>query len=332
MNKKEWLKCQNSFTKNGKSWPTLTIILFDLLTMAAGLYLTKKGGFFSVVAVFFFVIVFLHAYLLLHEATHCSISHSKLLNGLCGHICGWLILIPFLTRQRSHLLHHVWAGHPENDPVNKAIIRYFSDMDDEKRVKTEKIWRSWLPLFTLSDRIRLWRETIQNKSIDSTGEKQQKNSKFIYCYGMSYIFIGVILFKFNFFLNFIMVYFVAIFILFFFEELVNMPHHARTPLLSFSDKALPYWHQCKIAHSCRRIPIWSYFFILNFNYHSAHHVFPKAPWYRLPLLHKKLLTYMPDLNDEQKKDEVTWALSNRKQSLCSIMKNYVDVADTLKPE
>jgi omega-6 fatty acid desaturase (delta-12 desaturase) len=78
-------------------------------------------------------------------------------------------------------------------------------------------------------------------------------------------------------------YLTALLLLFIVEKLINLPHHAETPLLKASERALPFWQQEKVTHACRTIPIWSNCVLLNFNRHIAHHYFPMIPWNLLPL-------------------------------------------------
>ncbi|MGQ5521732.1 fatty acid desaturase family protein [Chitinimonas sp. PSY-7] len=329
MNKQEWSRCNAQFRNTEKRWRTFGIIGLDIFLLFAATYLILIGKLYTVPGVLLLSIVFLHFYLLLHEATHSAVSHSKFLNDLIGHICGWIIIMPFLARKRSHLLHHAWTGHPEGDPANKRLIKFFSTITQKKTRNLERIWSSWMPLFTLNDRVGLWKDAFQERQKGNASPRIKKEIQFVYTYAAGYIACIALLIQQGILLHFLGTYFLALFILFFLEELANLPHHAEKPLIGQTDKALPYWEQHKVTHSCKSLPIWSKYVLLNFNLHTAHHAFPWAPWYSLPVLHAEVMKLIPHLEEEQTDHEISWSLENRKRSLCSIMAPYVEVAQSL---
>ncbi len=119
--------------------------------------------------------------------------------------------------------------------------------------------------------------------------------------------------------------------IFLIEELANLPHHAETPLLNAEDKALPYWEQHKVTHSCKAVPVWSHFVLLNFNLHTAHHWFPAVPWYGLPAVNQILKEAAPHiLSEHETQNELEWSLKNRKRPLLNIMGHYFDKIDSSK--
>ena len=64
-----------------------------------------------------------------HDCGHNSFSKSYILNGICGHLCHTVIMVPFYPWARSHHSHHVFHNHKENDrshPWNteKELIKY----------------------------------------------------------------------------------------------------------------------------------------------------------------------------------------------------------------
>jgi len=326
MDKKAWVRCNEKFRHSEVRWKTFAIIIFDVGALFLALSILTLGGLYTVPAILILAIVFLHLYLLLHEATHSAVSHSKNLNEMIGHICGWMILMPFLTRRRSHLLHHAWTGHPEGDPANKRLIKLFSTLTKKKAKTLERVWSSWMPLFTLNDRVGLWKDAFQERKKGNQSSRIKKEIQAIYFYTAAYILFAVTLLYVGWFVHFISIYMAALFILFFLEELANLPHHAESPLIDISDNALPYWEQDKVTHSCKSLPILSKYLLLNFNLHTAHHIFPWAPWYSLPKLHEEVKKFLPELEEELTSHEMSWSLANRKRPLCDIMAPYMVAA------
>lgn len=324
MKQQEWNHCKSQFRFSEIRIRTLGVIVFDVGILFAAFYLRSMGSFFILLGILFFALALLHTYLLLHEATHSAISHFKFLNNLVGHICGWMILMPFLARQRSHLLHHIWTGHPIGDPANKRLIQRFSVINEKQKRTLEWIWGSWIPLFTLNDRIGLWRDAFQERKRGNHSTRIIKEIQAVYIYVFAYlIFVGILIQQ-NIFLEFIGFYIPSLIIQFFLEELANSPHHAEAPLIGEKDKALPYWEQDKVTHSCKSLPIWSKYVLLNFNLHTAHHFYPWAPWYQLPQLHQEIIRIQPHIELERTQNEISWSLDKRKKPLLGIMSHYFD--------
>ena len=60
------------------------------------------------------LIVFL--FTLEHECTHQTPFANTRLNEAVGHLCGFLLLLPFLWFRYFHLAHHRWTNLPGKDP------------------------------------------------------------------------------------------------------------------------------------------------------------------------------------------------------------------------
>lgn len=322
MEKESWQKIKTKIT-NKKSYLTYIVFFIDILMF----YISWNMSFKSMLSVFvgqlFLILGLLHFYLIMHEATHSAISSKKFINDLIGHICGWVVIMPYLPRQQSHLLHHTWTGHPVRDPANKRMIEKFSVMTKVQADKLEFIWKNWIPAIVLNDRVGLWKAPFLQSASKGLSSKLKKEIVFNYIYAVAYLILILTLLINNHFLHFINWFVPAFFLLALMEELVNLPHHAETPLLSASDKALPYWNQGLVTHSCKSVPIWSKYILLHFNLHTAHHFFPNAAWYTLPEIHKEIELISPeDLSDRKFTDEFHWSFVNRKRSLLTIMGHY----------
>ncbi len=163
MNKLLWDKIKASNHFSGLHLPTLLVIILDIFLIALAWRISFLSIPYFILSVFLLAVALLHFYLLLHEATHSAVSGSSHINNFVGHICGWSILMPFLPRQTSHLLHHTWTGHPRRDPANNRMIQKFSVITDAQAQQLEFVWKYWLPAIIVNDRIGLWRAPFQQR-------------------------------------------------------------------------------------------------------------------------------------------------------------------------
>jgi omega-6 fatty acid desaturase (delta-12 desaturase) len=325
MTKADWDVVKAEIRSPVQRWPTFGIVLIDLIAFTLSAWLRHQGRVAAIGSVLVLALALHHAYLLLHEATHASIAKRKWINALVGHVCGWLIGLPYLSRQRSHMLHHAWAGHPEGDPANKRVIERFAVMSDRQANRLERVWRSWLPLLSLNERLGLWLDPFRRHRVEPKLARyiQEIHASRLYLFAY---FVAVVLLCWGGMLaDFASWYLPAWAIQLTLDELVNLPHHAETPLLARGDAALPLWEQHRVTHSCKSLWFWSSCLLLNFNLHTAHHLYPWVPWSGLPEVHRKLLQKLPALRLEQEtRNELAWSLRNRRRSLLKIMGPYFD--------
>ncbi len=320
MTRDTWLTIKDQIKITPVCWPTMFILFFDVFLLYISWKIFPNTVLEKFLSYFLATLAFLQVYLILHEATHTAISKISSINDMIGHICGFAVLMPYLPRQTSHLLHHTWTGHPVRDPANNRMIQKFSVITERDVKKIERLWKYWIPVIIINDRIGLWLSPHKNKK---NGNQTAKNEKELfwnkqYLFGYT-IFIVFLIISQNFAL-FTLWFLPSIISAFIIEELVNLPHHAETPLLSPTDKAVPYWEQQLVTHSCKSIPVWSKFIILSFNLHVAHHYYPNAPWSQLHNLDQKIKNDSQTSVDQL--NEFSWSLKNRRKPLMSLMGHY----------
>lgn len=323
----EWKKLKCQFAPLHPSSKTVVVLIFDIVVYLSAITLhiyTENLGL-KALGIILLAFTFLHFYLLLHEATHLAITGNRRVNDIIGHFLGWIILLPYLSRQRSHMLHHTCTGHPTKDPANARAINRFSAMTKAQEQQLEFIWRNWFPILVINDRVGLWLEPFNQTHNKRKSKRITKERKATTAYVIGYSSIVSFLLSTGHGAVVFTLYLPALLIECFFEELVNLPHHAETPLLHEDEKILPYWRQHKVTHSCRSIPIWSKWVLLNFNLHTAHHFFPWVPWDCLPEAHEAITQHLPEIETEQQTiNELEWSATNRKRPLLEIMGHYLN--------
>lgn len=324
----EWRQLKAEFETRSRTHWTALIIGFDLALIGFAIapwFLLGGGTLSYFLALCGSLIVLTHVYVLKHEASHQAFAQNRAVNDFVGQLLGALILMPFLTRQRSHLLHHMWTGHPVGDPSNARMIRRFTAMNADQAKRLEAIWSSWLPLIAINDRVGLWLDPLLKYSSGSPSGRIKKEIFWHVTYWIAYLCVGAVLIQKGLLPRFCLLMIPAWMGLFMIEELINLPHHAETPLQSPEEKASPLWEQQRFTHSCKTVPIWSRWVLLNFNQHTAHHLFPSLPWYHLELAQEELYALIPGLREQQqKRSEWGWSLKMRKRPLLSIMGHYFD--------
>jgi fatty acid desaturase len=198
-------------------------------------------------------------------------------------------------------------------------------MSDTQAARLEQIWRSWLPLLTLNDRIGLWLDPGRRHRQEPNVRRLKQELRANRGYFAAYLGAIALLAWTGELAHVALWYLPAWALQLTLDELVNLPHHAETPLLANDADALPLWEQHRVTHSCKNLWFWSSGLLLNFNLHTAHHLYPWVPWSGLPQVHKKLLQKIPTLGLEQDtRNELTWSLRNRRRPLLKIMRPYFD--------
>lgn len=319
MTRAEWEKVKTDLGPNRTSYRTLAVAAADLSLMAFAWWANHRGGWWVAAAIVSQALALVHCYLLHHEAVHKAIFVTARRNEWVGHIVGWMLFFPFLPRQRSHTLHHIWTGHPTGDPANDRAIKRFGSIDERGKAKVERMWKLWLPFFVVNDRIGLWRDPF-TKLLEQPGSPRfthEVRSERIY---IALYVAALIALMFTGQISILRYFLPALFLDLCIEDLANLPHHAETPLIE-SQRPLPFWEQAQVTHACETVPVWSKGVLLNFNLHIAHHAFPTLPWHRLPAA-QKLMAQVDPVMGKQERSELRWGRASRKRLFMDVMAHY----------
>ncbi|MGU7816805.1 fatty acid desaturase family protein [Burkholderia sp. AW49-1] len=323
MTKDDWRSIKEHLPKGPTGNETIALWLFDLGLLAFAWSLWLAGGLERLAALILGMLALLQIYLIMHEAIHYSVSNTRIYNEVVGHVCSWLIGLPFLPRRRSHLGHHAWAAHPSRDPENKKMIQKFSVMTDREARTLEFIWRHWIPMLAFNHFISHWLAPFQYR--DTRAHRSKSNTEFASCavYLAGYVVAGTLAWRAGVLSNLIAFAAILWIALLVAVELVNLPHHAEIPLLAHDAARPPLWEQDVVSHSCAHLPVWSRWVILNFNLHVAHHAYPWLPWHALPraqrLIDATQVTGLPNQTHEW-----AFAITKRRRPLLELMGHFFD--------
>lgn len=295
----------------------------DALLLGAAFSLLLRGGWAEYcVAQVVLAVVFFRGFSLMHEAVHHSAADARLLNALAGLVGGILCFMPYHSWKYLHLEHHQWAGNVDQDP--SAKLR--KDYDPAKKMKyriLSAIWKSWIPLLGLMQEIVFWVYPIQ----------QFKNP--IYRWQVKF-WIGFsamvpiatygalawwwpALFHLSHFAPAGVLYLMMV-------ELINFPHHMDVPAYR-GRKRLLVMEQYKVSRSSY-YPAWfSRNFLLNFNLHSEHHLFPRLPWYQLDKARGLVKAALGQAYHESIGNE--WVRKNRSRNLEELLPTEPDYQEAI---
>lgn len=220
-------------------------------------------------------IFFAQAFILLHEFGHRSLFRTSSLNMILGHLCSFLVFIPYRNWREIHALHHKWTGFRDKDPTTEKT---FSERLSKKQEWLISVsWKYYLPLFTLGYRFGIyWKAEKLKRHLSYKCYKKCVREMILY--GLFYL-ISVVVFPF-----FWLSIFPALYLSFVLCDLLSLSQHSHIQMQHSQGKPvspLPYFEQMNYSRSLI-FPRWiSKFFLFNFNYHELHHAYPGLACYHL---------------------------------------------------
>lgn len=309
MEKKEYLQLRNKLNLNLDP-RALPLHLFFEVVLLYGIYTCWGMSANSVLrycAIPLVAILMFRNFAFMHEAVHGSISKNKIINEFLGLYSGALSLLPYDAWKRSHLEHHFWSGNIDRDPV-MLIVKVFPNMSAKTKKFLNISWACWFPLLAIMQHAVFWLLSMRQFS------DNPRRPFLLVSLALPPIFwVGTFLllptFSFTVLAPALLLYLVGV-------EVVNFPHHMRLPHKRDNTR-LAAWEQHEISRSCL-YPRWlARLIVMNFNYHTEHHMFPDAPWYRLETIHHSLKEKLGiRLNTDR---NISFIVENRKYSLENLM-------------
>ncbi len=127
--------------------------LGSLLALSGGIALALQPSWPAYLAAqALLAVVFVHAFVLLHEAGHRTLFGSRRANRLIGHCAGFVALIPFHSWQHIHARHHRFTGWQDLDATTASLVP--REIRLWEAAATNFAWRTWLPLFSVVYRVQ----------------------------------------------------------------------------------------------------------------------------------------------------------------------------------
>jgi omega-6 fatty acid desaturase (delta-12 desaturase) len=253
------------------------VLLCAALTVA-GVWLSLQPGLAVWVAgQILTAAALLHWFVILHECGHETLFRSRRWHRLVGPVAGALSLIPFASWTRVHARHHKWTGWQDLDPTAVALVP--RERSTATRALVNVCWRLWIPLFSCVYRIEnYWNLPRLTRLFALPRERRAIMNSLVVLlavYAVTAIVVGPA--------TSIRVGALAILLSFVAEDVLLLSQHAHVPQhVSHGASVRPYpAPEQEVFTRSLRLPAWASAWLLHFDAHELHHMYPFVPGYHL---------------------------------------------------
>ena len=253
-------------------------VLANAGTLGLALSLSTWGGWFAyVVGQLLLAGVFLHAFVLLHEAGHQTLLPGRRANALVGHLAGFLAVIPYEPWRRIHARHHRYTGWQDLDATTASLVpRQIRGW--ERRI-VDIAWRSWLPLFSILYRIQNYWNLRRIAPFLGNAQIVRKARvnviALVLVYAALLVWVGPA--------HLLVLVGPGVFLSLVLEDVLLLSQHTHVPQHLSGGvpvRAFRPIEQAQFTRSLRVPPLLSAA-IMHFDAHELHHMYPSVPGYRL---------------------------------------------------
>jgi acyl-lipid omega-6 desaturase (Delta-12 desaturase) len=214
---------------------------------------------------------------ILHECGHRTLFRARRLNTAVGALAGFMTMIPYWSWVRVHGRHHKWTGWQDLDPTTESLVpRTLTTF--ERRV-INLCWRLWIPLFSMLYRVENYWNLPRLTRLFSRAEDLAAMRIAIVAQSVVYLALLILAGP-------SMVLRAAgagVVLSLIAEDLLLLSQHTHVPLNLSDGKPVhpvPALDQEVFTRSLR-LPRWASAFLLHFDAHELHHMYPFVPGYLL---------------------------------------------------
>lgn len=223
-------------------------------------------------------------FVILHECGHKTLFRQKSLNTIVGYLISPFCLLPYVPWRNVHYDHHRWVGVIDKDPTQAHLLKLKQSRTMQNLFRI--LWKSWLPIGFIKFTFEVFwlyplREFQQGKTNNGW------NGLFsVAIAGSPHIMLLFLLG----FVPYVIMFVPMLLVFYMWIENMNLPQHSGLfPYLSDEHpEPIPYQQQDAITRTTFLPAVLAVLFAYNFNLHIEHHLFPFAPWYRLPKIREAI--------------------------------------------
>ena len=254
------------------------VLTLALLGTSAGIALSVMGGWVPWVAgQALLALMLVQWFVILHECGHETLFRSRRYHRVAGRLAAFFSLIPYHAWTRVHGRHHKWTGWQDLDPTTASLVP--RPLGRGQRALVNTCWRMWIPLFSLLYRVnnywhlpRLWR-------LFPRPQDRRAIALDLFVLVVTYAALTVVAGP----ALMLRVFGLALLVSFGLEDLLLLSQHTHIPQnvsRGASVRPFPAVEQEPFTRSLR-LPRAAAAFVLNFDAHELHHMYPFVPGYHL---------------------------------------------------
>ncbi len=222
-------------------------------------------------------LMFVQWFVILHECGHDTLFRTRRYHQLAGRLAGFLALIPFRAWTRVHGRHHKWTGWQDLDPTTASLLP--RPLGRVERAVVNVCWRFWIPLFSILYRTaNYWHLRRLFRMFPKTSDRHaiaRETLLLVAAYAALTVWLGP--------LTLLRLAGLALLVSLVLEDLLLLSQHTHVPQqISHGEpvKPFPAIAQEPFTRSLR-LPRAVSAFILHFDAHELHHMYPFVPGYHL---------------------------------------------------
>jgi len=256
----------------------LRVMALALGATSLGLLLTFAGGWTAWLAGQILLgLMFVQWFVILHECGHDTLFKTRKWHAVAGPLAAAFSLIPYHSWTRVHGRHHKWTGWQDLDPTTETLTPRVRGRAE--RMLVNVCWRLWIPLFSVAYRLtnywnvprlfRMFPKAVERRAI------LRDVLLLLAFYAAVVATLGPALT--------IRAFALALVISLVIEDLLLLSQHTHVPQnVSGGDSVKPFAaiEQEPFTRSLR-LPRALSAFVLHFDAHELHHMYPFVPGYHL---------------------------------------------------
>jgi fatty acid desaturase len=256
----------------------LAAVAATLAATAAGIALSAAGGWMAWAAGQALLgVMLVQWFVVLHECGHDTLFRTRRLHTIGGHVAAFFSLIPYHAWTRVHGKHHKWTGWQDLDPTTASLVP--RPLGRAERAIVNVCWRFWIPLFSVIYRVsNYWHYPRLFRMFTDARDRRALVRDAVILIGLYAALVwwlGAPLV--------LRIFGAAILVSLTIEDLLLLSQHTHVPQnVSHGESVRPFptIEQEAFTRSLRLPPIVSSF-ILHFDAHELHHMYPFVPGYHL---------------------------------------------------
>lgn len=251
-----------------------------------GLLLSFAGGWGMWIAgQVLLALMLVQWFVILHECGHDTLFRTRRWHPIAGRLAATFSLIPYHCWTRVHGRHHKWTGWQDLDPTTESLVP--RQRGRIERAIVNACWRLWIPLFSVLYRItNYWNVPRLFRMFPKPAERRailRETLLLASLYLAVLISLGPALA--------VRAFGLALFLSLVIEDLLLLSQHTHVPQnVSGGASVRPFAaiDQEPFTRSLRLPPAASAF-VLHFDAHELHHMYPFVPGY-----HLRRINYTPE--------------------------------------